>query len=63
MTSQNLRKNSNFWNPACLLFNGELPESTAIEHFNKKVLSHGALPSSVNHVIDSFSDSTHPMGV
>ena len=52
-----------FLESCLLLFNGELPESTAIEHFNKKVLSHGALPSSVNHVIDSFSDSTHPMGV
>ena len=58
-----LAEKSNFLESCLLLFNGELPESTAIDHFNKKVLSHGALPSSVNHVIDSFSDSTHPMGV
>ena len=58
-----LAEKSNFFESCLLLFNGDLPNSSEIDLFTKKVFSHSSLPDSVNQVIESMSSNTHPMGV
>lgn len=58
-----LAEKSNFLESCLLLFNGELPTTSAIENFKLQASSMSALPADVESMIESMPSTTHPMGI
>ena len=60
---EQLAKRSSFQEVAYLLLNGELPSQSQLNNFKSKITENSSLPEGMHNLINSFPDSTHPMGV
>ncbi|OUR96757.1 citrate (Si)-synthase [Halobacteriovorax marinus] len=60
---EQLAESSNFLEVSWLLYYGELPSSTEMVNFKKKVSSFSKLPEGIEKLVDTFPKTAHPMGV
>lgn len=60
---EELAEKSTFLEVSFLLLFGELPTTTQLQAFTKKVMTHTLVHSDVNNMMKSFRYDAHPMGM
>ena len=60
---EELSEKASFLEVAYLLFNGELPDESALQAFESEVREHTSVPENVVRMIQAYPQDAHPMGM